>query len=100
MPRRGFGALLFSAMLVGGAAPAGAAETYRGDDPDSYECSSDFKILNRFFCAVGRSGGMSSAEPERSALTMAEQREKLSDADIIELATGAALAATVVKRRR
>ncbi|WP_281928842.1 hypothetical protein [Methylocystis iwaonis] len=42
------GALLFSAMPVGSAAPARAAENYRGHDPDSYECSSDFNILNRF----------------------------------------------------
>jgi hypothetical protein len=40
-------------MLVGGAAPAGAAETYRGSDPDSYECSSDFNILNRFSAPPG-----------------------------------------------
>ncbi|MBG0795760.1 hypothetical protein IYY11_20585 [Methylocystis sp. H62] len=47
------GAVLLAAMLVGSAAPAGAAETYRGDDPDSYECSSDFNILNRFSAPPG-----------------------------------------------
>ncbi|CCJ08536.1 hypothetical protein [Methylocystis sp. SC2] len=51
------GALLFSAMLVGSAAPAGAAEIYRGDDPDSYECSSDYQILNRFSAPPGVSLG-------------------------------------------
>ncbi len=47
------GALLFSAMVVGSAAPAEAAENYRGRDPDSYECSSDFNILNRFSAPPG-----------------------------------------------
>jgi hypothetical protein len=59
VPRRGFGALLFSAMLFGSAAPAEAAETYRGDDPDSYECSSDYKILNRFSAPPGVSAARS-----------------------------------------
>ncbi|MBG0797119.1 hypothetical protein IYX23_05385 [Methylocystis sp. L43] len=40
--------LLISAIPVGSAAAAGAAENYRGHDPDSYECSEDFNILNRF----------------------------------------------------
>jgi len=44
-------------MLVGSAAPAGAAETYRGDDPDSYECGSDYSILNRFSTPPGVSLG-------------------------------------------
>ncbi len=46
-------------MLVGSAAPAGAAETYRGSDPDSYECSSDFNILNRFSAPPGVSAARS-----------------------------------------
>ena len=41
-------ALLLSAIPVGSAAAAGAAENYRGHDPASYECSEDFNILNRF----------------------------------------------------
>ena len=53
------GALLLSAVLVGSAAPAEAAETYRGDDPDSYECSSDYKILNRFSAPPGVSAARS-----------------------------------------
>jgi hypothetical protein len=53
------GALLLSAVLVGRAAPAEAAETYRGDDPDSYECSSDYKILNRFSAPPGVSAARS-----------------------------------------
>ncbi|MGJ0453194.1 MAG: hypothetical protein ACR65T_08215 [Methylocystis sp.] len=53
------GALVFSATLVGSAAPAGAAETYRGDDSDSYECSSDFNILNRFSAPPGVSAARS-----------------------------------------
>ncbi|MGZ9089278.1 MAG: hypothetical protein ACXW3Q_11340 [Rhodoplanes sp.] len=57
--RQRLGALLFSAMFVGSAAPAGAAETYRGDDPDSYECSSDFNILNRFSAPPGVSAARS-----------------------------------------
>jgi len=57
--RQRLGALLLSAMLVGGAAPAGAAETYRGNDPDSYECSSDFNILNRFSAPPGVSAARS-----------------------------------------
>ncbi len=51
--RRILGALVFSAMLVASAAPAGATENYRGDDPDSYECSSDYNILNRFSAPPG-----------------------------------------------
>lgn len=51
--RRTLGTLLFSAMLVGSAAPASAGENYRGDDPDSYECSSDYQILNRFSAPPG-----------------------------------------------
>jgi hypothetical protein len=51
--RLGFGALLFAATLVRSAAPDAAAETYRGSDPDSYECSSDFNILNRFSAPPG-----------------------------------------------
>lgn len=51
--RRRLGALLLAATLVGSAAPAGAAETYRGSDPDSYECSSDYQILNRFSAPRG-----------------------------------------------
>lgn len=51
--RRILGALVFSAMLVASAAPVEAAENYRGDDPDSYECSSDFNILNRFSAPPG-----------------------------------------------
>jgi len=51
--RLGRGGLLFSAILVGSAASASAAETYRGSDPDSYECSSDFNILNRFSAPPG-----------------------------------------------
>jgi len=51
--RRSLGTLLFSAMLVASPAPASAAETYRGDDPDSYECSSDYHILNRFSAPLG-----------------------------------------------
>jgi hypothetical protein len=57
--RQRLGALVFSAMLVGSAAPAGAAETYRGNDPDSYECSSDFNILNRFSAPPGVSAARS-----------------------------------------
>ena len=53
------GALLLSAMLVGSAAPAEAAETYRGSDPDSYECSSDYNILNRFSAPPGVSAARS-----------------------------------------
>jgi hypothetical protein len=53
------GALLLAAMLFGRAAPAEAAETYRGDDPDSYECSSDYKILNRFSAPPGVSAARS-----------------------------------------
>lgn len=41
-------ALLFSGIPVGSASSAGAAENYSGHDPDSYECSEDFNILNRF----------------------------------------------------
>lgn len=51
--RRILGALVFSAMLVASAASAGATENYRGDDPDSYECSSDYNILNRFSAPPG-----------------------------------------------
>jgi hypothetical protein len=51
--RQRLGALLLSAMVVASAAPAGAAENYRGHDPDSYECSSDFNILNRFSAPRG-----------------------------------------------
>ena len=40
-------------MVVASSAPAGAAETYRGHDPDSYECSTDFNILNRFSAPPG-----------------------------------------------
>jgi len=57
--RQRLGALVFSAMLVGSAVPAGAAETYRGNDPDSYECSSDFNILNRFSAPPGVSAARS-----------------------------------------
>lgn len=58
-PRLRFGALVFSAMLVGGAVSAEAAETYRGSDPDSYECSSDYNILNRFSAPPGVSAARS-----------------------------------------
>ena len=92
--RQRLGALLFSAMLVGSAAPAGAGKTTEVDDPDSYECSSDYNILNRR--AAGRSGGASLVELEGSVQTMAEQREKLTDKDIIEAVTGAALVVTVL----
>lgn len=51
--RQRLGALLLSAMLVGSAAPAGAGENYRGHDPDSYECGSDYQILNRFSAPPG-----------------------------------------------
>ncbi|MBG0803644.1 hypothetical protein IYW40_19455 [Methylocystis sp. H4A] len=51
--RRILGALVFSAMLVASDAPVEAAENYRGDDPDSYECSSDYQILNRFSAPPG-----------------------------------------------
>ncbi|AZG77323.1 hypothetical protein [Methylocystis rosea] len=47
------GALLLSAMVVASAAPASAAETFRGRDPESYECSSDYQILNRFSAPPG-----------------------------------------------
>jgi hypothetical protein len=57
--RQRLAALVFSAMLVGSAVPAGAAETYRGNDPDSYECSSDFNILNRFSAPPGVSAARS-----------------------------------------
>jgi hypothetical protein len=57
--RQRLGALLLSAMLFGSAAPAGAAETYRGSDPDSYDCSSDFNILNRFSAPPGVSAARS-----------------------------------------
>lgn len=57
--RQRLGALVFSAMLVGSAVPAGAAETYRGDDPDSYECGSDYNILNRFSAPPGVSAARS-----------------------------------------
>jgi hypothetical protein len=50
---RRLGALLFAAMVVASVASAGAAETYRGSDPDSYECSSDYQILNRFSAPPG-----------------------------------------------
>lgn len=53
------GALMFSAMLVVSASSVGAAETYRGDDPDAYECSSDFNILNRFSAPPGVSAARS-----------------------------------------
>jgi hypothetical protein len=53
------GALLLAAMLVGSVVPAGAAETYRGSDPDSYECSSDYQILNRFSAPPGVSVALS-----------------------------------------
>ncbi len=53
------GMLLLSAVLVGRAAPAEAAETYRGSDPDSYECSSDYNILNRFSAPTGVSAARS-----------------------------------------
>lgn len=53
------GALLLSAVLVGSAASAEAAETYRGSDPDSYECSSDYNILNRFSAPPGVSAARS-----------------------------------------
>lgn len=92
--RQRLGALLFSPMLVGSAALAGAGENYRGHDPDSYECSSDYNILNRR--AAVRSGGASLVELEGSVQTMAEQREKLTDKDIIEAVTGASLMATVI----
>ncbi len=52
-------ALLFAAMLVVSASSVGAAETYRGSDPDSYECSSDYNILNRFSAPTGVSGARS-----------------------------------------
>lgn len=50
------------------------------------------------FRAAGRSGGASLVEFERSALTMAEQREKLTGKYIIEVVTGASLVATVRRR--
>ncbi|ULO24681.1 hypothetical protein [Methylocystis sp. SB2] len=53
------GALLLAAVLVGSAASAEAAETYRGSDPDSYECSSDYNILNRFSAPPGVSAARS-----------------------------------------
>ncbi len=52
-------ALLFAAMLVVSASSVGAAETYRGSDPDSYECSSDYNILNRFSAPTGVSAARS-----------------------------------------
>lgn len=55
--RLSLGALLLAVTLVGSNVPAGAAETYRGDDPDSYECSSDYRILNRFSTPPGVSLG-------------------------------------------
>ncbi|MGJ0513625.1 hypothetical protein [Methylocystis sp.] len=57
--RQRLGALVFSVMLVGSAAPAGAGENYRGHDPDSYECSSDYQILNRFSAPPGVSAARS-----------------------------------------
>lgn len=57
--RQRLGALLLAAMLVGSAASAEAGENYRGDDPDSYECSSDYQILNRFSAPPGVSAARS-----------------------------------------
>lgn len=51
--RRILGTLVFSAMLVASDAPVEAAENYRGDAPGSYECSSDYQILNRFSAPPG-----------------------------------------------
>lgn len=53
--RRILGTLVFSAMLVASDAPVEAAENYRGDAPGSYECSSDYQILNRFSGPPGTS---------------------------------------------
>lgn len=49
--RLGLGALVFFA--IGCTDLAVAAENYRGHDPDSYECSSDYNILNRFSAPPG-----------------------------------------------
>ena len=57
--RQRLGALLLAVILVGSDVPAGAAETYRGDDPDSYDCSSDYQILNRFSAPPGVSAARS-----------------------------------------
>lgn len=51
--RLAWSALVALAMLVENAGLVAAAENYRGDDQDSYECSSDFRILNRFSAPAG-----------------------------------------------
>jgi len=48
------------------------------------------------FRAARRFRGASLVELEGSVQTMAEQREKLTDKDVIEVVTGASLAATVI----